>query len=369
MTGAARPGGYARGVRVIAVSADQRDRYDAAVSASPLADVMQSYGWGEVKRASGWQPLRLLVEDDDGRARAACSVLRTQPARGIPPLLYAPRGLVLDYTDTAALHALIGEIRRRAGRGFMLKCDPPIEAGSEASAALEKAGFERVRSGAFGGVQPTAVMVLDLSPGLDKVLEGFKSKWRYNIRLAERRGVSVREARREDIGPFYAILQETARRDGFVVRARSYFEKLWTELEPRGLLKMFMADYEGGPIAGILLTAMGERVIYTYGASSNEHRNVMPNHLIQWTAIRWAAENGYRIYDFRGVSPMQEGRAVEGHIAGLNRFKEGFGARYVEYAGEFDLPFRSGWYTLWRKAAPAAISLRRKLKGGAAEAD
>ena len=66
---------------------------------------------------------------------------------------------------------------------------------------------------------------------------------------------------------------------------------------------------------------------------------------------------------------MQEGRAVEEHIAGLNRFKEGFGARYVEYAGEFDLPFRPGWYTLWRKAAPAAISLRRKLKGGAAEAD
>src|SRR5436190_1791910 len=104
---------------------------------------MQSYGWGEVKRASGWQPLRLLVEDDG----------------------------------------------KRAGRGFMLKCDPPIEAGSAAVKALEDAGFRSVRSGAFGGVQPTAVMILDLSPGLDKVLEGFKSKWRYNIRLAERKGV------------------------------------------------------------------------------------------------------------------------------------------------------------------------------------
>jgi len=330
---------------------------------------MQSYGWGEVKRASGWQPLRLLVEDDDGRVRAACSILKTQPARGIAPLLYAPRGPVLDYGDGAALQALIDEISRRAGKAFMLKCDPPIEARSDAVAALENAGFQRVSSGAFGGVQPTAVMVLDLSPGLDKVFEGFKSKWRYNIRLAERKGVSVREASRDDIPAFYEILQETARRDRFVVRARSYFEKMWDELEPRGMLKMFMADFQGGPIAGILLTAMGERVIYNYGASSNEHRNVMPNHLIQWTAIRWAAEHGYRIYDFRGVSPVQGGKPVEEHIAGLNRFKEGFGARYVEYAGEFDLALRSGWYMLWRKAAPTAMAVRRKLTGGGAEAD
>jgi lipid II:glycine glycyltransferase (peptidoglycan interpeptide bridge formation enzyme) len=356
-------------VRVTVISADQRDRYDSVVAASPLADVMQSYGWGEVKRASGWQPLRLLVEDDDGRARAACSVLRTTPARGIPPLLYVPRGPVLDYTDTAALHALIDEIRRRAGRGFMLKCDPPVEPDSDAVKALEESGFQRVRSGAFGGVQPTAVMVLDLSPGLDKVLEGFKSKWRYNIRLAERKGVTVRDGARGDIAPFYDILQETARRDHFVVRARSYFEKLWDELAPRGQLKLFMADYLGRPISGILLTAMGERAIYVYGASSNENRNVMPNHLIQWNAIRWAAENGYRIYDFRGVSPMQDGQATEEHIAGLNRFKEGFGARYVEYAGEFDLALRPAWYMLWRRAAPAAMSLRRKLRGGAEEAD
>ncbi|MGZ4209106.1 MAG: lipid II:glycine glycyltransferase FemX [Actinomycetota bacterium] len=356
-------------MRVIDVTQNERERFDAAVAASPLADAMQSYGWGEVKRASGWQPRRLLVEDETGRVRAACSVLRTKPVRGIPPLLYAPRGPVLDYADTEAMRALIDAIRARAGSGFMFKCDPPIEATSDAAVALERAGFRRVRSGAFGGVQPTAVMILDLSPGADKVLEGFKSKWRYNIRLAERKGVTVRDGTRDDIAPFYAILQDTARRDGFVVRARSYFEKLWDELQPHGMLKMFMAEFGGTAIAGILLTAMGDRVIYTYGASANEHRNVMPNHLIQWTAIRWAAENGYRVYDFRGVSPVRNGTPVEEHIAGLNRFKEGFGARYVEYAGEFDLPLRQTWYQLWRTAAPRAMSLRRRLRGGAREAD
>jgi lipid II:glycine glycyltransferase (peptidoglycan interpeptide bridge formation enzyme) len=276
---------------------------------------------------------------------------------------------VLDYADPSSLDALVRAVRERAGPGFMFKCDPPIESGSDAARALVSAGFSGVRSGAFGGVQPTAVMILDLSPGVDKVFEGFKSKWRYNIRLAERKGVTVREGRREDIAPFYTILLDTARRDGFVVRARSYFETMWDQLEPAGQLKMFMAEYEGAPIAGILLTAMGERVIYTYGASANEHRNVMPNHLIQWSAIRWAAEAGYRVYDFRGVSPVKGDRPVEEHIAGLNRFKEGFGARYVAYAGEFDLPLRRGWYSLWRNAAPAGMALLKKIRGSGNQAD
>jgi peptidoglycan pentaglycine glycine transferase (the first glycine) len=356
-------------VRVTEATPGDRERFDAAVAASPLADAMQSYGWGEVKRASGWEPMRLLVEEDDGRPRAACSILRTKPAPGIPPLMYAPRGPALHHGDGEALAAIVQTVKARASGAFMLKCDPPIEAGSEDAQMLRQAGFKPVQSGAFGGVQPTVVMILDLSPGLDKVFEGFKSKWRYNIRLAERKGVTIREAAREDVGAFYSILQDTARRDGFVVRGRSYFEKMWDELQPHGMLKMFMAEFEGSPIAGILLTCMGERVIYTYGASSNEHRNVMPNHLIQWTAIRWAAESGYRIYDFRGVSPVRDGKPVEEHIAGLNRFKEGFGARYVEYAGEFDLPLRAAWYGVWRTASPLAMKARKALGRGAGEAE
>ena len=106
-------------MKVIEVTTSERARFDAAVASSPLADAMQSYGWGEVKRASGWQPLRLLVEDDDGRPRAACSLLRTKPAPGIPPLLYAPRGPVLDYGDADALRALVQAVKERASGGFM----------------------------------------------------------------------------------------------------------------------------------------------------------------------------------------------------------------------------------------------------------
>lgn len=354
-------------MRVRAVEETERGRFNAAVAASPLADVLQSWEWGEIKRASGWDALRLIVEDDAGGIRAACSVLRKTPAPGVPPLLYAPRGPVLDYADGEALSALLGGIRARAGGAFMFKCDPPVEAGI-ASEALQREGLAEVRGGAFGGVQPTAVMVLDLDGDPDKVFAGFKSKWRYNVRLAERKGVRVREGTRNDLPAFYDILLETARRDRFLVRGRSYFDTLWDRLAPEGMAKMFVAEFEDRPIAAILCTPMGERVVYNYGASSNEHRNVMPNHLLQWEAIRWATNAGYRIYDFRGVSTQRDGAAADPHIAGLNRFKEGFGARYVEYAGPFDMSLRAGWYAVWRHGAPRAMRAMRRLRGGAGEA-
>lgn len=356
------------GMRIDVCAEADRARFDAAVAASPHADVLQSWEWGEVKAATGWQAMRLLVLDDRDRVRGACSVLRTVPVRGVPALLYAPRGPVVPDGDETVVRALLAEIRRRAGGAFLFKCDPPAEEGSAQARALAAAGMRRVSSGAFGGVQPTAVMVLDLTPGPDAVFAGFKSKWRYNCRLAERKGVSVREGGREDLAAFHATYLETARRDGFIGRGRTYFERLWDVLEPRGMLSMWVAELEGEPIAGIICTAMGERVVYNYGASSNQRRDVMPNHLLQWTAIRWAAEKGFKVYDFRGVSPLRNGNPIEPHLAGLNRFKEGFGARYVEYAGEFDLPLRRRWYGLWRTAAPAAIRLRARLAGRAPEA-
>ena len=355
-------------MRVTVCTEDHRERFDAAVAASPRADVLQSWEWGEVKAATGWDPLRLLIEDEQGRARAACSVLRLTPVRGVPPLLYAPRGPVVAEGDDRALRALLDEIRRRAGNAFLFKCDPPAEPGAWPAGALEAAGLRHVSGGAFGGVQPVAVMVLDLTPGPDQVLAGFKSKWRYNVRLADRKGVVVREGDRDDLAGFHAIYLETAKRDGFVGRGRSYFERLWDVLEPRGMLRMWVAEFDGSQIASIICTMLGERVVYNYGASANEHRNVMPNHLLQWTAIRWAAEKGFKVYDFRGVSPVRDGEPVDDHLAGLNRFKEGFGATYVEYAGEFDLALRNGWYAIWRAAAPTAIKVRARLAGRGPEA-
>lgn len=338
----------------------EREAFDAFAASSPHADLLQSWSWGEIKRTSGWIPTRYVVEDA-GRIVASASVLRIRPVRKGPQLLYAPRGPVV--AGPRALPALIELIRSNARGAFVLKCDPPVEASSDDAGALRRAGFRVAGGGGFGGVQPRAVMVLDLTPDEDKLLEGFKSKWRYNVRLAERRGVSVSQAGREELPAFYALLTETAKRDGFLVRGRPYFEALYDTLASDGMLTMWLARYQDTPVAGAICFAFGPRVTYVYGASSNEHREVMPNHLMQWTMIRHAKASGATIYDFRGVSPMRDGKPVEPSIAGLNRFKEGFGARYVEYVGELDLPLRPLLWRAWVAGAPMAMRLYKRLKG------
>lgn len=351
----------------VATDAD-RERYNGFVASSPMADVLQAWEWGEVKRRSGWTPKRFLVEDA-GAIVAAAQVLGRRPVRPAPPLLYAPRGPVFDAGTPDALDALVGAIRDNAKGAFVLKCDPPIEPEAPETKALAGAGFAASNEAGFGGVQPKAVMVLDLAPSPDELLAGFHAKWRYNVRVAERKAVTVGRAARDELAAFYELLVETARRDRFLIRGRSYFDTLFDCLDPAGLIAMFLARFEGRPIAGALCMGFGPRLTYVYGASSNEHRNVMPNHLMQWHMIRWAREQGYRIYDFRGVSPVRDGAPVEPHLAGLNRFKEGFGARYVEYAGTFDLPLRPVIYRAWRWGAPLAIeTLKRFRRGRAADA-
>jgi lipid II:glycine glycyltransferase (peptidoglycan interpeptide bridge formation enzyme) len=337
-----------------------REAFDAYVASSPAGDLLQSWEWGEIKQASGWEPTRYVAEDG-GRIVAAASVLRRRPFPLGPPLLYAPRGPVFD--DAGALAVLLARVRRDAGGAFLLKCDPPVAADSPETAALRRAGFCHPRAGGLGGVQPSAVMVLDLAPDEGELFAGFKPKWRYNVRLAERRGVRVAEGGAGDLPVFYRLLVETARRDGFLVRGPRYFDAQWDALAKRGMLRMWLARLDERVIAGALCFVFGSRVTYMYGASANAHRDVMPNHLVQWTIIRWAKAHGATVYDFRGVSVIRDGTPVEPATVGLNRFKEGFGARYVEYAGDLELPLRPVVWRAWTSALPAATGMYRRLRG------
>jgi lipid II:glycine glycyltransferase (peptidoglycan interpeptide bridge formation enzyme) len=338
-----------------------RDAFDAYVASSPTGDLLQSWEWGEIKQTNGWEPIRYVAEEG-GRIVAAVSVLRRRPFPFGPPLLYAPRGPVFD--DARALGGLLARVRRDAGRAFLLKCDPAVAADSLETAALHRAGFRGARAGGIGAVQPPAVMTLDLRPDEDTLFARFKPKWRYNVRLAERRGVEVVEAGGDELPTFFALLVETARRDRFPLRGQRYFETQWNALARRGMVRMWLARYAGRVIAGAMCFVFGARVTYMYGASANAHREVMPNHLVQWTMIRWAKACGAAVYDLRGVSAIRDGKPVEPSNVGLNRFKEGFGARYVEYVGDLELPLRPVMWRAWTTAVPAATAMYRRLLGG-----
>jgi lipid II:glycine glycyltransferase (peptidoglycan interpeptide bridge formation enzyme) len=355
-------------MQVREVSESERALWNKFVAESPVGDLLQSFEWGELKRRSGgWQPIRLAAEDD-GKIVGAVSILKRELPCVNKCIFYAPRGPVCDFSDQEALHALTDAVKTRAAQegAILFKIDPPIAIeDTQAVPLLKELGFVRIEDPhGFGGVQPRCVMQLDLIPSMDELLAGCKPKWRYNIRLAEKKGVQVRsDCTRDDLRIFYNLLKETAERDRFLVRGFGYYEDMWDTLVEPGYAKLFLAEYEGEAVAGALSFIFGDKCWYTYGASSNRHRNVMPNHLMQWRMIEWAKASGCVWYDFRGVSPKKEGEADD-HLYGLNRFKEGFGARFVEYIGEFDIPYSRAWYWLWTTGKPMATSFLKLLKKG-----
>lgn len=344
---------------------DQAIAFDAAVASGERPDFLQSWGWGELKATTGWLPHRLRLCDATGAAVGVCSVLERR-LPGLGPLLYAPRGPLIDWGRAASARSALLDLASfaRSRGAFALKCDPAVPVTmSECADALDAVGFRRTEAGAsFEGVQPAFVMHLPLAGRTEAdLLSHMAPKTRYNIRLAARKGVRVRLGQETDLPTFYDLLVETARRDGFGVRDFSYFQAMWRCLLRRGDGYLLIAIAEGEPLAGAIIFHMGSTAWYLYGASSNRKRGMMAPYAVQWEAISRALADGRRLYDFRGVSGDLTPTSP---LYGLYRFKHGFGAELVEYVGEWDLPLRPAAYWMARRGVPAArhimTSLRRR---------
>ncbi|SMB86346.1 Lipid II:glycine glycyltransferase (Peptidoglycan interpeptide bridge formation enzyme) [Desulfonispora thiosulfatigenes DSM 11270] len=344
------------------IKENEHDYFNNFIASIPKGHILQSYEWGEIKAKTGWQPLRLIIEKND-KPIAAISILK----RIIPGLkkaiFYAPRGPVFKIDDTEVFDFMLKEVEKLAKehKAIFFKVDPDISAeNTEFANLLTSRGFRSAEKGeGFDGIQPKFVFRLDLTPDEETLMKNMHSKTRYNIRLAGKRGVTIKEdCKKEDLKYFYEILLETCERDNFLVRSYQYFEDMWDYLVENGYGKLFMAEYEGKYISGTLALIMGNKVWYLYGASSNQYRNVMPNYLLQWTMIKWAKENNCTLYDFRGVPGYL---SEDNPLYGLFKFKKGFNGDYTEFIGEYDLVYSKFYYWLWHTVEPVYQKLIRKL--------
>jgi lipid II:glycine glycyltransferase (peptidoglycan interpeptide bridge formation enzyme) len=342
----------------------EKDRYDEFIKNHPRGHFLQTWEWGQVKKGMGWEPLPLVLEED-GEIRAALLILKRRlPLPGIKKcIFYSPRGPVADIEDEEICKVLFEGARKVAAdhKAIFLKIDPDVENSQDKfKEILAKCRFKENKTGLdFAGVQPRFVFRLDIAPSEDKLLENMHSKTRYNIKLSKKKGVSIREARgREDLKVFYNILEETARRDHFLIRGYEYFEMLWDQMVENGFAQIFIAEYEEKPVSATLALILGEKTWYLYGASSNQYRNVMPNYLIQWEMIQWAKSKGCSLYDFRGVS----GDIDESNpLYGLYRFKKGFNGDFTEFVGEWDRVYSSFFYFIWNRVLPVYMNVTRKI--------
>jgi lipid II:glycine glycyltransferase (peptidoglycan interpeptide bridge formation enzyme) len=208
-------------------------------------------------------------------------------------------------------------------------------------------------------VQPLSTIHIDLSGDDEAILGRMKQKWRYNIRLAERKGVTVREGAAADLPAIQRLMDVTSTRDGFGVHNDAYHAAATELFGPPGMMTWLLAEHEGRLLAAIAVFALGKMAWYMWGASSDEDRNLMPNHAAQWAAMRWARARGCTLYDLWGI-PDEVGAAPDayrepeswgqGGLWGVYRFKQGFGGRVIRYTGAWDMPLSRPAYALYRLA-------------------
>lgn len=354
------------------ITADEKNRYNEFVRQHPKGHFLQSWEWGQVKCGMGWTPLPLVLEKD-GEIQAALLILkRALPLPGFKKsIFYSPRGPVMALDDPVLARELFTGARLTARQhgAIFLKIDPDVPVTDQVFAnILEGCGFAQNETGLdFEGVQPAFVFRLDITPSEEQLLNNMHAKTRYNIRLAEKKGVQIRTAAGiHDLRSFYDVLVETAERDRFLIRGYEYFEMIWEHMVGNGLGEIFLAEWEGKIIAATLAMCMGDKAWYLYGASSNRYRNVMPNYLIQWSMIRWARQKGCTLYDFRGVSgDLDESNP----LYGLYKFKKGFNGQFTEFVGDWDIVYDRYFYFLWTKALPVYRKSTRMLLAKRKEAE
>ncbi len=348
--------------------ADRRE-WNEALARFPQGHVLQTYEWGEVKGRWGWQPLRFLFQEG-GEVRAAASVLR----RPVPPtpfcLLYAPKGPAFDYEDLSLWPRVLDALERlaRRQRAIFLKMDPDLRCngGVEESELEPTAGavinLLKERGWHFSPeqIQFRNTVLVNLRPSEEELLMAMHSKTRYNIRLAERRGVGVGEAGEDELPQFYQLYAETSARDDFLIRPFAYYQDVWRTFLRGKLGKLFLAYYEEQCLAGLFLFRWGERAWYMYGASSDAERQRMPNHVLQWAAIKWARAQGCITYDLWGAP---EAFDESDPLWGVYRFKRGFGGQVVRYLGAYDYPVYPLLYRLFSTLLPRYRALLRRRHG------
>jgi lipid II:glycine glycyltransferase (peptidoglycan interpeptide bridge formation enzyme) len=354
-----------------------REDYLSFIEKQELGNFLQYPSWAEVK--TEWRN-DLLGWFNEHKEMVGCGLVLYRKLPGLNKYLaYIPRGPIIDWRTKDIQQWFEPLFEYLRGQNvFSVKMDPPVvrarwktptikqylkevrehnlkektlwDVGPDEvdphveylQQALSDMGWKKKGGDGdgFSAVQPQFVFRLPLKGrSLDDVFAGFHTNWRRNVRKAEKQGVEVTVGGAEDLQEFYDLLKVTAERDKFMVRNFAYFQRMYQALkkEDPNRIKLYMARYEGELLASTLAIHSNDHTWYLYGASSNEKREKMPNHAIQWRMIQDAHALGAHTYDFRGISHTLDESSP---LFGLLRFKLGFGGEACEMIGEWDYPLQ-----------------------------
>ncbi|MBU1662403.1 MAG: peptidoglycan bridge formation glycyltransferase FemA/FemB family protein, partial [Chloroflexi bacterium] len=330
---------------------------------------------------------------DPAKPDAAALILqRSIPIVGFAArlrVMYIPKGpLLRDWGDAALRNQVLDDLRELARKqgAIFLKIDPDIPLGTgipatpdERENPLGAAVCDDLRSRGWHfsdeQIQFRNTVLVDLAPSEDDILVRMKQKTRYNIRLAGRKGVTVRPGTSDDFGLLYRMYAETSVRDGFVIRDEDYYRQLWgtfinsdlptrkpanlpaCKLENLPTCEPLIAEVDGEPVAAVVIFRFAERAYYMHGMSRPAHRNKMSNYLLQWEAMRRARAAGCTVYDLWGAPEIF---AESDSMWSVFRFKRGLGGKVLRTIGAYDLPIRPLYYRLYTQVLPRILDVMRR---------
>lgn len=301
------------------------------LSKNPNAHLLQTGEWGEVKSAFGWKPVRLV-----GGEEGVQILFRRLPLGftvGYIPKFPVHSG---EFTFSQELWREIDSVCKRH-RAIFLKLEPDLWQDDQSKQWLITDYKLQISP---HNIQPPRTILIDIQGNEEEILARMKQKTRYNIRLAEKKGVTVRAW--DDIKSFHKMMLITGGRDGFGVHSLEYYQRAYNLLHPKQMGELLVAEYEGKPLAALFVARHGKRAYYLYGASTDEERNRMPTYLLQWEAMKWAKARSCKEYDLWGV-PDEDEVSLEANFEarhdglwGVYRFKRGFGGELKRAAQAMD---------------------------------
>ena len=309
----------------------------------PNAHLLQMGEWGELKRDFGWKPVRIILDRETG----AQILFRRLPL-----------GLTLGYMPKPAFSDKLLAVSDQFWKEVDSTCkkNHAIFLKIEPDSWSEEFNFQlSTCKPSQHNIQPPRTIIIDIKDNEETILAHMKPKCRYNIRLAEKKGVTVHAW--NDISAFHEMMTVTGGRDNFGVHSKEYYQRAYELFHPKGTCELLVAEYEGKSLASLMVfaNAFGKRAWYVYGASNDQERNRMPTYLLQWEAIRWAKAHGCEEYDLWGV-PDESEETLEANFEsrhdglwGVYRFKRGFGGQLKRAAQALDRVYNPLLYWAYLK--------------------
>ncbi len=355
--------------------------WDEIIATLPLVHLLQTWEWSQVKSKYGWQALPFIWRDEQETPAAAAMILkRTFPIAGFAKkmcVLYIPKGPLLDWEDKPLRRRVLDDLSLFAKRqgAIFVKIDPDVILGSGipgAADAVESGSGQAVRSElkarrwkfSQDQIQFRNTVLIDLTASEDAMLSRMKQKTRYNIRLAQKKGVTVRLGTAADLPLMYQMYAETSVRDGFIIREEGYYQTVWqtfmraqpSDQSRQPFTEPLIAEVEGDVVGAVSMFYFAGQAIYLFGMSRQFHREKMPNYLLQWEAVRRAKALGCRVYNLWGAP--DEFNESDG-LWGVFRFKEGLGGAVSRTLGAWDFTPSPFLYRTYTQVLPRIMDIMR----------